>query len=101
MPNVIDFKTYRALQTLREQAKPYRFRIEQMDKANLLIELLHYHELYNNNPDDVSLTIRAEQLMEVLEERAELNELRELSREFHTKLRGRLRQQLIAASKCQ
>ncbi|HRK01904.1 MAG TPA: hypothetical protein PLH57_04510 [Oligoflexia bacterium] len=95
--NVISLNSFRSLQSLREKAKPYRQRIEQMDKAGLLIELIHYDELYKKNPNDVSFTIRAEQLMEVLEARAELTELRELARELHGKLRSRLHSQLSQA----
>lgn len=91
---LIDFKTFKAIKDLREQAKIYRLRIEQMDKVQLLTELLHYNDLYTQKPDDATVTVRAEQLMEVLEQRAELTELRELAQEFQTKLRARLKQQL-------
>ena len=47
-------------------------------------------------PTDIGSTVRAQHLMEILEERAELTELQELSREFRAKLKVRLYEQLQA-----
>jgi hypothetical protein len=92
--NVIDLKAYRALKAQSDQEQAYRQRLLQMSKPELLHELLMYHEAYQRNPGDMSATIRGQHLMDVLEARAELTELQDLSREFRAKLKARLYQQI-------
>ncbi len=69
-----------------------------MDKAALLEELLIYHEAYQKDPNNMHTTIRAQMIMEVLESKALLTELKELAQEFNYKLKGRLYDQLNAAT---
>jgi hypothetical protein len=91
---VINIKTYQVLKRHQNQELRYKHSLMKMDKVALLQELLHYHEAYQHDPFDINVTIRGQMLMEILEERAELSELQELSREFQEKLKVRLYQQL-------
>ena|SRR5690348_12319181 len=91
---VINLKTYRVLKERQKQELLYRHQLLGMDKAHLLQELLNYHESYLRDPHDVNVTIRGQHLMDVLEARAELRDLQELSREFQHKLKVRLYEQL-------
>lgn len=92
--NVINIKTYKVLRERQKQEIHYRHRLMGMKKHELLQELLNYHESYQRDPHDVNVTIRGQHLMEILEDRAELRELQELSREFQAKLRARLYDQI-------
>ena len=92
--NIVNLKTYRVLMERKAQEMAYRHSLLVMDKPALLQELLNYHESYQRDPHDISITLRGQHLMEVLEQRAELGELQELSREFQNKLKVRLYQQL-------
>lgn len=91
---VIQLKTYRVFRDRKRAELDYRNRLLTMEKPELLQELLNYHESYQRDPHDISVTIRGQHLMDVLEQRAELTELQELSREFQNKLKARLRRQL-------
>lgn len=91
---IVNIKTYRVLKDRQNQEFAYRLSLSKMDKAQLLQELLNYHDRYQRDPHDVNVTIRAQHLMEVLEERAELKELQDLSREFQNKLKMRLYEQM-------
>jgi len=92
--NVINLKTYKILRERERAEIHYRHRLMGMKKHELLQELLNYHESYQRDPHDVNVTIRGQHLMEVLEQRAELRELQDLSREFQAKLKARLYAQL-------
>lgn len=93
---IINIKTYRAFKQRKALEAGYQHSLIKMDKAELLQELLSYNEAYQRDPNDIGITIRGQHLMEVLEERAELAELQELSRDFQTKLKTRLYQQIQA-----
>ena len=91
---IINIKTYRVLKERKAQEQTYRQRLLTMDKAQLLQELLNYHDSYQKDPHNINVTLRGQHLMEILEQRAELNELQELSKDFQAKLKTRLYQQL-------
>ena len=78
--------------------KLYAYRVKQMNKPQLLEELMRYHESFKSHPGDVDNTIRGQLLMKTLEERSELKELRELAKDFSIKLRKRLETQLNSNS---
>lgn len=65
-----------------------------MNKPELLQELLNYHESYQRDPHDVSVTLRGQHLMNVLEDRALLTDLQDLARDFQLKLKTRLYKQM-------
>jgi hypothetical protein len=65
-----------------------------MSKADLLQELLNYHESYQRDPHDIGVTLRGQHLLDILEQRAELAELQDLAREFQGKLKARLYAQM-------
>lgn len=92
--NVINLKTYRVFKERQRQELAYRHQLLAMSKPELLQELLNYHEFYQRDPHDINVTIRGQHLMDILESRAELAELQELSREFQHKLKVRLYQQM-------
>ncbi|MEW6056243.1 MAG: hypothetical protein AB1540_06485 [Bdellovibrionota bacterium] len=92
--NVVYLKTHRVLKERQKEAAAYRVALLAMDKTQLLQELLAYHELYQRDPHDIMVTLRGQHLMDVLEERAELKDLQELSQEFQAKLQTRLDEQL-------
>lgn len=91
---VINLKTYRVLKERERQEQKYRQKLLTMSKPDLLQELLNYHESYVRDPHDINVTLRGQHLMDILEQRAELRELQELSREFQEKLKIRLYRQL-------
>ena len=91
---VINIKTYRVFKQRVALEAQYRHSLLKMGKAELLQELMNYHESYQRDPHDIGVTLRGQHLMDVLEARAELNELRELSREFQVKLKTRLYAQM-------
>ncbi len=92
--NVLNLRTYRILKERQRQSMAYRFSLSQMDKAQLLQELLAHHDSYQRDPHDINVTLKGQHLMEVLEGRAELTELQSLSREFQAKLQTRLYKQI-------
>ncbi|MBI3558275.1 MAG: hypothetical protein HY074_18565 [Deltaproteobacteria bacterium] len=91
---VINMKTYRVFKQRVALEARYRHSLLKMGKAELLQELLNYHECYQRDPHDIGVTLRGQHLMDVLEDRAELAELQELSREFQVKLKTRLYEQM-------
>jgi len=91
---VINMKTYRVFKQRVALEAQYRHSLLKMGKAELLQELLNYHESYQRDPHDIGVTIRGQHLMDILEDRAELAELQDLSREFQVKLKTRLYQQM-------
>lgn len=91
---VINLKTYRVFKERSRESMEYRLRLLTMSKPDLLAELLKYHEAYQRDPHDIAVTLRGQHLMDVLEQRAELAELQELSREFQHKLKVRLYDQM-------
>ena len=93
---VINIKTYRVLKEQTKQEQTYRHGLSKLGKAELLQELLNYHESFQRSPHDMRITLRGQYLMEVLEARAELSELKDLSREFQHKLKTRLYAQMQA-----
>lgn len=93
---VVDMKRYRILKEQRAALADYRMQIQTMNKSDLLNELLTYHEKFMKNPLDIRATLQGQELMAVLEVRAELTELKDLSREFKAKLEHRLNQQIHA-----
>ena len=95
--NVVSLKKYRELQGQMVEARVYRARIEALPKVELLEELLKYHGDFLKDSRDLQATLRGQQLMDVLEARAELSELRELSQDFRRKLQRRLALQLAPA----
>ncbi len=96
--NVVSLKKYRDLQGQMVGVRVYRAKIEKLPKVELLEELLKYHEDFMKNPKDVEATLRGQQLMDVLEGRAELSELKALSADFRRKLTDRLALQLAPAA---
>ncbi len=95
--NIVSLKKYRELQGHMVGVRVYRAKIEKLPKVELLEELLRYHEDFMKNPRDVEATLRGQQLMDVLEGRAELTELKALSTDFKRKLTARLALQLAPA----
>jgi len=91
---VISIKTYRVLKEREREEKAYRVKLLAMDKSHLLQELLRYHESYQRDPHDINVTLRGQHLMDVLSQRAHLDELQDLAREFQNKLKVRLYNQL-------
>jgi hypothetical protein len=91
---IIELKKYKTLRDKKNVASIYRLKIEKMDKPALLVELLNYNDHYRKDPNDLEATLKAQALMDVLERRAELNELKELSQEFNQKLKTRLYKQI-------
>lgn len=96
--NVVSIKKYREFQGQMVEARVYRARIEVMPKVELLEELLKYHEDFLKDSKDLQATLRGQQLMDVLEARAELSELKELSQDFRRKLQARLARQLAPSA---
>lgn len=91
---VVNIKTYQVLKSRQKQEMVYRYSLQKMNKAELLQELLNYHESYQRDPHDINVTLRGQHLMEILEARAELTDLKDLSREFQDKLQVRLYKQM-------
>lgn len=91
---IIDIQKYRSFTEERRAAELYRAQMTKLPKSELLLELIRYHEQFINNPSDVKATLQGQALMDILEQRAELNELKDLSREFRAKLNQRLQAQL-------
>ncbi len=94
IPNVVALKKYRVLKSYDLDIKLYRAKIVKMPKLALLEELLKYHEDFLASPKNIGATLRGRELLSVLEERAELTELKELSLDFKRKLQVRLAEQL-------
>lgn len=97
--HIVDLRIMKLLRQKEKDLVSYRERILQLSKSDLLSELLHYQEDFLKNPLDVMSTLQGQELMRVLETKAELGELRELSREFKAKLDHRLDQQLFIHTK--
>ena len=95
---IVDLNVFRAMKNHVEKKSNFKKIFHSMQKAELLQELIQYNDRYMKDPSDIDLTIRTQVLMEVLEERAELNELRELSQQFNEKLSKRLSEQLRRTS---
>jgi len=93
----VDLGVFRALRESRAKESQLKEELRQVDKTTLLAELLHYNTRYTKAPGDITLTLRMKAVMDILEERAELEQLRDLSREFHAKLDRRLKSQLASA----
>lgn len=91
---VINLKTYKVLKDQSKQELVYRHKLMAMSKAELLQELLNYHESYQRDPYDISITLRGQHLMDVLEARSHLSDLQDLAREFQIKLKTRLYHQM-------
>lgn len=97
--HIVDLRIVRLLKLKEKDLLTYRMQILSLSKSDLLTELLRYQEDFLKNPLDVMSTLQGQELMRVLETRAELGELRELSREFKAKLDHRLDQQLFIHTK--
>lgn len=72
----------------------YALKIRKLEKFELLQELLRYDDIVKRGASDprvnLQATLRAQMLMELLEARAELTELRSLAVEYKRKLATRL-----------
>ena len=99
MSEVFSFEKFQKLRAAKNAEHAFRTRIEKMEKAELLQEMLNNHDSFLKNPGDIQLTVRAQHIVTVLEQRAELKELQELSRTLSNKLKIRLYSQLQAATK--
>ena len=96
--NVIPFAVLKNLQERKKQENDYRESLKQMQKFELLENLLEYDDQMKKNPDNVKATIRAQMIMEALEERAELRELKDLAHDYKKKLATKLYQQVQSIS---
>ncbi len=94
LAKVYSFSAFKKVQDRKREQTSYYLRLKQMDKAHLLQELIKYNDDFKNNPKDIDATIRGEYILSVLNERAELNELRTLANEFQRKLKLRLYEQM-------
>lgn len=103
--NVVSLAAHRFLRERKSADTGYALKIRKLEKADLLQELLRYDDIVKRGASDpqanLQATLRAQMLMELLESRAELTELRELAVEYKRKLAARLYAQVqnIAQSK--
>ncbi len=91
---VISLRKYKIMQQSHIAVSIYKQKIQKLEKIELLNELLKYHEDYMKNPTNLEATLRGKALLEVMEERAELTELKTLSKSFRQKIEARLARQL-------
>jgi hypothetical protein len=93
---VVSLNSYRAYKDRLRSERQYRDGLGQPapSEGPLPSELLRCHDTYLREPFDLGATIRARYLLDILEARAELTELRELSRELRGKLQARLYRQI-------
>lgn len=96
--NVVSLAAYRLLRQRKSAETGYARQIRRLEKTELLQELLRYDHVVKCDPSDFQATLRAQMLMELLETRAELTELRELAVEYKRKLAARLYAQVQGAS---
>lgn len=92
--NIQCLETFKLLKDLKAKDEPYRKQLLLMDKTELLCELLRYDDAYRKNPLDLRITLRGQHLMDVLEQRAELTELKDLAQDFNIKLQKRYNHQI-------
>ncbi len=89
-----EFKQAQTMKTMKQTAYVYRLELLKLSKFDLLQELLKQHEGYIRDPKNPENTLRGQHLLEVLEQRADLSEMRELAQELSKKLKIRLYQQM-------
>ena len=88
--NVVSLAAHRFLKLRKGEETEYAMKIEKLEKSELLQELLRYDDTVKRHPSNMQAVLRAQMLMELLESRAELTELRELAVEYKRKLATRL-----------
>ena len=92
--NIIPLNAYKRLKKFKKELELYEYQIQSFDKSKLLNELLRYHEEYRAEPYNLYLTLKGRILMNQLEAKSELKELRELSQELQRKIDARLQFQM-------
>lgn len=84
---VVDLNAFKNAQVTRSQADKYRERLVTLDKADLLCELLAFHDIMKSNSDlDLATTVRGLELMKVIQDRSLTPALKGLAEQYHQKL---------------
>ncbi len=91
---VIDFQVARVIRDKKKSEEKFRTQASRLPKPELLQAMLTQDEVLKLNPMNIQATIRAQILLELLENKAELNQLREVASEYKRKLALRLYSQI-------
>lgn len=91
---VFSLNVFQSLKDQKVEAYVYRVELAKMNKTQLLQELVLNHDAYLKNPKDTQVTFKGQQLLEVLNEKVELQEMKDMVGMLKRKLENRLRQQI-------
>ncbi len=93
---IIDLSVERVIRNKKRDEQKFKSQVEKLPKAELLQAMLTQDEIVKLDPMNIQATIRAQIILEELEKKAELNQLRTVANEYKRKLAIRLYSQIKA-----